>query len=182
MDRELDFLISGLSILVIGQYAWSMRAHFHSSATTASAILISFAVIATALFFLGIIWLEPQPDSAKIVGFFIEIASVALFWWAISASRKARLHFAFATENPHSLVNGGPFQYLRHPFYTSYIIFWIGWGLATWSIWALIPVAGLAAMYTMAALDEEKKFARTELGSEYDRYRRSAGFFWPRLR
>jgi hypothetical protein len=34
----------------------------------------------------------------------------------------------------------------------------------------------------MAALDEEKKFARTELAGEYDRYRRSAGFFWPRLR
>ena len=88
---------------------------------------------------------------------------LALFWWAIVTSRKARLRFAFAPDDPHSLLTDGPYGYVRHPFYTSYIIFWIGWGIATWSIWAVVPVAGIAILYVFAALDEEKKFSRTPL-------------------
>lgn len=182
MNLALDILVSVLSVAVIGQYAWSVKAHFHSPSMTAGAAFISFAVIATALFFMAILWLERQPNPAKIAGIFLELSSVALFWWAISASRRARLGYAFTPESPRGLVDQGPYRYLRHPFYTSYIVFWIGWGLATWSPWAIIPVCGLAVMYAMAALDEEKKFASSELAGAYDDYRRNTGFFWPRLR
>jgi hypothetical protein len=37
-------------------------------------------------------------------------------------------------------------------------------------------------MYAMAAFDEEKKFASSDLAGRYDKYRRNTGFFWPRLR
>ncbi|UVK41089.1 isoprenylcysteine carboxylmethyltransferase family protein [Mesorhizobium sp. AR10] len=181
MDRGLDLLVSISSIATLGQYVWSMRAHFQSSTMSSGAMMISAAVIATALFFLAILWIESQPAAAKIAGLAIELASSALFWWAISTSRKARLRFAFASDNPDSLLTDGPYGYIRHPFYTSYIIFWIGWGIATWSIWAVVPVAGIVAIYVIAALDEEKKFSRTGLAGAYEAYRRRAGLFWPRL-
>ncbi|TGQ36429.1 MULTISPECIES: isoprenylcysteine carboxylmethyltransferase family protein [unclassified Mesorhizobium] len=181
MERGLDLLVSISSIATLGQYVWSMRAHFQSPTMPSGAMVISAVVIGTALFFLAILWIGGQPVSAKICGLAIELASSALFWWAIATSRKARLRFAFDSDNPHSLVTDGPYGYIRHPFYASYIIFWIGWGLATWSIWAVVPVAGIIAIYVIAALDEEKKFSRTTLASAYEVYRERTGRFWPRL-
>ncbi|WP_245494697.1 isoprenylcysteine carboxylmethyltransferase family protein [Mesorhizobium sp. M4B.F.Ca.ET.017.02.2.1] len=182
MERGLDLLVSIIGIATVGQYLWSMRAHFQSSAMSSGAKIISVVVAATALFFLAIIWILPQPPLAKIVGLAIQLVSSALFWWAISRSRKARLRFVFDADNPHGLVTDGPFSYIRHPFYTSYIIFWAGWGIATWSIWAVVPVAGIFVLYLIAALDEEKKFSRTDLAGAYEAHRKQAGLFWPRLR
>ncbi|MER9403316.1 isoprenylcysteine carboxylmethyltransferase family protein [Mesorhizobium caraganae] len=181
MEPVLDLLVSIFSIATIGQYVWSMRAHFQLQAMSPGAMTISAAVIATALFFLAILWIQSQPVSAKLTGLAVELASSALFWWAIVTSRKARLRFIFAPDDPHSLLTDGPYGYVRHPFYTSYIIFWIGWGIATWSIWAVVPVAGIAILYVFAALDEEKKFSRTPLADSYKAYRGRAGLFWPRL-
>jgi protein-S-isoprenylcysteine O-methyltransferase Ste14 len=109
------------------------------------------------------------------------LAGAALFWAAISASRKARLRFAFDPENPHSIVTGGPYRYLRHPFYTSYLLFWSGWAIAGWSAWTIVPVAIFAAIYVTAALAEEKKFSGTALAGDYEDYKMRAGFFWPRF-
>lgn len=181
MEPVLDLLVSICSIAMLGQYVWSMRAHFQSQAMSPGAMVISAAVIATALFFLATLWIQSQPGSAKLTGLAVELASSALFWWAIVTSRKARLRFAFAPDDPHSLLTDGPYGHVRHPFYTSYIVFWIGWGIAIWSVWAVVPVAGIAILYVFAALDEEKKFSRTPLAGAYADYRVRAGLFWPRL-
>ena len=181
VERGLDLLVSIVGIATVGQYLWSMRAHFQSSGMSSGATIISVVVAATALFFLALIWILPQPPLAKIVGLAVQLASSALFWWAISKSRKAGLRFVFDADNPHGLVTDGPFFYLRHPFYTSYIIFWAGWGIATWSIWAVAPVAVIFVLYLIAALDEEKKFSRTEMADAYAAHRNRAGLFWPRL-
>jgi protein-S-isoprenylcysteine O-methyltransferase Ste14 len=181
MEPVLDLLVSICSVVTLGQYLWSMRAHFVLQAMSPGAMVISAVVIATALFFFAILWIETQPVPAKLAGLAVELASLVLFWWAVAVSRKARLRFAFAPDNPHGLLTEGPYGYVRHPFYTSYLIFWIGWGIATWSIWAVVPIAGIIAIYVSAALDEEKKFARTPLAGAYAAYRGRAGLFWPRL-
>ena len=53
--------------------------------------------------------------------------------------------------------------------------------VSTWSIWAVVPVAGITVLYVVAALGEEKKFSRTLLAGDYQAYRGRAGLFWPRL-
>lgn len=182
VERALDIVLSITGIATVAQYLWSMRVHFRSSATSPAATLTFSVVAATALFFLVMLWVHPQPLAAKIVGLAIQLASSALFWWAIVRSRKARLRFVFASDNPDSLVTDGPFGYIRHPFYTSYIIFWLGWGIATWSLWAILPVVAIFVLYLIAALGEEKKFSHTELAGAYEAHRKRAGLFWPRLR
>jgi protein-S-isoprenylcysteine O-methyltransferase Ste14 len=179
MQNVLDLLVNLTGIATLGQYAWSMRNHFHSQQMPSGAKIISTVVTASGLFFLVLIWLTDQPIAALAAGFALQLASLALFWAAIRASRAARLRFAFDEENPDSLVVTGPYRYVRHPFYTSYILFWAGWGLATWSIWAIVPVAGIVVIYVIAARDEEAKFSRTAMGPRYEEYRRNTGLFWP---
>ena len=181
MELVLDLVISAVSVAVVGQYTWALRAHFSSKAVPSGTMLISAVVVTTTIIFLMLLWLESQPLWAALVGLVIELASLALFWAAITASRNARLRLAFDRENPDTLVMEGPYKYLRHPFYTSYLVFWVGWAIAIWSPWTLLPLAVLVAIYVVAAKGEEQKFSNSPLAAQYEAYRKRAGMFWPRL-
>ena len=80
-----------------------------------------------------------------------------------------------------SLVTSGPYRVVRHPFYTSYLIFWVAMTLGAWSVWGIAVLVLLTAMYTVAARTEEAKFAATPMAGEYAEYRKRAGMFWPKL-
>jgi protein-S-isoprenylcysteine O-methyltransferase Ste14 len=177
----LDALLSAVSIGVIAQYAWSLKAHFTSPRTPRGAKVISAAVALTALFYMFALWKLDQPALAQIAGLLIELSSVALFWWAIAASKKARLRFAFDSQAPASLLQDGPYAFVRHPFYASYILFWTGWAIAAWTVWASAPLLFLIAVYVRAARVEEKNFSSTEFATAYEAYRKRAGLFWPKL-
>jgi protein-S-isoprenylcysteine O-methyltransferase Ste14 len=181
MQLVFDLVISAVSVLVIASYSWSLRGHFASSKMPAGAKVISAGVAATSVYFLYLVWSQNQSIAAQVAGLCVQLAGAALFWAAISASRKARLRFAFDPENPHGIVTDGPYRYLRHPFYTSYLLFWSGWAIAAWSAWTILPVAIFAAIYVTAALAEEKKFLGTSLAGDYEAYKARAGFFWPRF-
>jgi protein-S-isoprenylcysteine O-methyltransferase Ste14 len=180
-ELVFDGIISAVSIGVIAQYAWSVKAHFTSPKTPDGAKIISAAVAVTGLLYMLALWRINQPLSAQIAGLLLQLLSVALFWWAISASKKARLRFAFDKEAPASLLQDGPYAYVRHPFYTSYILFWTGWAVATWTPWAFPPLGFLIAVYVRAARDEESNFTSTAFADAYVQYRKRAGLFWPKL-
>lgn len=181
MELILDLAVSVLSVLVVLQYGRSLRTHFKSERVPTGTMVISAVVVATVIVYLALLWVETQPVLAQLVGLAVECVGVWLFWMALRASREARLRMAFDAANPHGLVKTGPYRYLRHPFYTSYLVFWIGWAIATWSPWSLIPLLAITVIYVTAALGEERKFSRTELAEAYEDYRRQTGFFWPRL-
>lgn len=181
MDLVLDLVVSLVSLSVIAQYSWSLKAHFNSPKMPAGTVVISIVVLATAAIYTTLLWIESQPWLATLVGLAIEGLALWLFWSAIKASRAARLKMAFDVQNPHGLVTTGPYRYLRHPFYTSYLIFWVGWAIATWSLWSVLPLVVITVIYVLAALGEERKFSRTAMAADYANYRQKTGFFWPKL-
>lgn len=181
MQFALNLVLSALGIVTVGLYVWAARYHFTSPKLKLGAILISLLVIATALLFLYMIWATPHPLPAQVIGGLMQAGGLALFLSAISASKKARLRAAFAEENPGSLVTFGPYKYVRHPFYTSYILFWVGWAISLWTLFAIVPVAFLVGLYIAAARGEEQKFTSTEFADEYATYKAKTGFFWPKI-
>lgn len=181
MQFALNGVLSALSIVTVGLYIWAARYHFTSPTLKLGAILISLLVIATAGLFVYWIWALPHPLTAQIVGGLMQGGALAIFLTAISASKKARLRAAFAEENPASLVTDGPYKYVRHPFYTSYVLFWVGWAISLWTLWAVVPVAFLVGLYISAAKGEEQKFAATDFAAEYAAYKAKTGFFWPKM-
>lgn len=181
MELILDIVISAVSITVIAQYTWAGKGHFSSDKLPLGAMLISLVVLTTGLFFLYLTWTGEQPLGAQVTGLALQLFSWWLFWRAISASREAKLRLAFDEEGPRGLVTVGPYRMVRHPFYTSYLIFWAGWALALWTPVALLPLVIIVTIYTFAAVIEERKFAATHMAADYAEYRKATGFFWPRL-
>ena len=76
----------------------------------------------------------------------------------------------------------GPYAYIRHPFYTAYLLFWLGCAIATSSLILFLVFLSLAVLYTIAALGEERNFSRSAISDEYEAFRKATGFFWPKLR
>lgn len=177
----MDIIVVLTALLTIAAYVWSLKRHFVSEDMPSGARVVSVAVTVTTVLYLVLTLFGDQPLWAQVAGFVLQLAAGGLFFWAIAASREARLEFAFTPEKPRGLVETGPYRHIRHPFYTSYIIFWSGWALATWSPFALLTLLILIALYVLAARAEEEKFGQTPMASAYADYKRRAGFFWPRL-
>ena len=181
MQLFLDILLTALSIFVIGSHAVVGKGHFKSKEMPAGANLVSASVLLSLAVFLLLLWTGDGPVAALVVALVLEALSLWLFFRTIAASREGALHFAFDTENPVSLVTAGPYRYVRHPFYTSYLIFWTGLAIGTWSLWAVPMLILMAVLYTVAARGEEAKFARTGMSADYAAYRARTGMFWPKL-
>lgn len=117
------------------------------------------------------------PDCAAFV---LGGTGLVLFWWAVKTTRQRRLTLAFSSDLPKHMETGGPYGWVRHPFYASYMMIWVAAAaqarlLAFW----LVPGAMLCT-YLWAARQEEAKFARSGLKTEYGAYRRAAGMLLPR--
>jgi len=122
----------------------------------------------------GILW-------QRIAGLCLQIAAAGLFNWARKATLSNRFTAAFDTDEPKFLVKDGPYRFIRHPFYVSYILFWFGSSLAanSLSLWVLCLV--LISVYVTAALLEEKKFKKSPFADDYALYTKRTGFFFPRI-
>jgi protein-S-isoprenylcysteine O-methyltransferase Ste14 len=111
----------------------------------------------------------------------INSSAMALFWWAASTIRRRPLSLAFSDDAPSFLFRNGPFRFVRHPFYTSYIMFWASNAVASRSGWLLMPFVTMTAIYVVALRGEERKFASSPLASDYRDYRATTGAVFPRI-
>lgn len=111
----------------------------------------------------------------------LTVAAYLLFKWAVSHSRN-RLKLAFdADVQSDAIISTGPWKYIRHPFYSSYITFWMACAIATQHPLSLAAFLALLAVYVRTARAEERGLTAGPLGEEYSAYRARTGFLFPRL-
>jgi protein-S-isoprenylcysteine O-methyltransferase Ste14 len=107
--------------------------------------------------------------------------SLALFWWAARAYGDLRPSIAFSPGAPCDLVTSGPYKFMRHPFYSAYMMFWLAFAVHSWNILALVPALSMGVIYYKAAKGEEEAIMSSALRDAYIDYSKSAGMFLPRL-
>ena len=103
-----------------------------------------------------------------------------LLLWAFRRLGK-NLTDTVVTRREHTLITGGPYRFVRHPFYDSVALFITGIAIAAanWFILAAGTVAiGLIVVRTR--IEEEKLLAR--FGDPYREYVARTGRFLPKLR
>lgn len=181
MQLLLDALVTVAAAVWMILALWSTRGHFQSDKVPRGSMLIMLVVPVTSVTYLYLVWTAEQPVLASLVGLALECAGIAMFIATIRASRQGGLRMVFDEGNPRGLVTEGPYRYVRHPFYVSYIIYFAGFAIATWSWISILPLAILLAIYVSAAWMEEGKFANTPMSAEYEAYRRRTGFFFPKI-
>lgn len=181
----MNALVLALAVATQASFVWALRSFFRREGPPqpgmrAIALLGSVSAIAQ----LGtLVWrvLDPVPFSAPVaLGAALMLAAFGLFWWAIAANRRAPLTLAFTEDAPSHLVTWGPYAFIRHPFYASYLAAWLAGALAAHASPLLLSALVMGCLYTQAAVREEDKFARSPLAGRYAAYRRETGVFVPR--
>ena len=165
----------------LGSFAWGMRKFFvQPSGSTLGMRIISLCGVAFAALHLFAIVVTPgiAPERGG-AGAVMYLFSLGLFWWTIRTHSAVRLSAAFSHDLPVHLVEDGPYRFIRHPFYCSYVLAWFAGVIVTARWWLLPTLAAMIFIYWRAATDEEAKFSRSSLAQEYQRYRARTSWLFP---
>ena len=171
-----------LSLVCTASFCWAIMAHFRRETNMARGMQIVSSL--SLLFFaihLRALWQGTiAPFYVGASGVFY-VGSFFLFWWAVRTTRRSRLTLAYSNDTPEFITLHGPYRWIRHPFYTAYLLFWFAGVLATRSPLMLTAFFTLGTLYVFAARKEEAKFLASPLADEYRFLQQTTGMFLPRL-
>ena len=168
-------------------FVWGIFAHFRRAGPVAVSMHAT-----SVLSFFGFLWFiyrdtaavlnhEDRALWADIVAVLSFVLAFTVFWWAVAATRNRRLTLAFTPDRPAFLHTSGPYAYVRHPFYSAYLTFWVGTAVAGGGLYSWpVPIV-MAGLYIAAARSEEKKFVGSSLSPTYEVYRQRTGMLFPML-
>lgn len=143
--------------------------------------ILSIFSLVSYLNYIGLlIWYKHEKPLWTTVGLAGFALSLVLFWWTVITTRRHRLNLAYTDADPDIVYITGPYAQVRHPFYLSYIIFWISSALVA-GRWQWMPAVILTSWYIRIARAEEKRFRSSVLSTHYDSYRAQTGMLLPRF-
>ncbi|NIX76621.1 methyltransferase family protein [Microvirga terricola] len=164
-----------------GGFVWSTWTHFQDTGERPVGawlifVLTPLGVLATVY----IVLTQPIYDFL-LLGLGLYAVALGLLWWAIVETKDARLPMAFSGDTPAQLLSRGPYSLVRHPFYSSCLLYWLAGAVATGSLLLFAFFVGMTCLYLRAALLEEATFARSFFAHEYRAYAARTGMFVPWL-
>ena len=174
---QILVLVPGLACFLA--FSWGTLRHFRPVGPMPLGMrLIGVISLITFSAFAWSVLTTPLPE-LWLAAPILSAASLALFIWATRATREAGFALAFAGAQPSQLLVSGPFRYLRHPFYSSYLLFWLATCFATNSALCVVGSVLLLICYLAASRDEEHRIAHGRLADEYASYAAETGMFLP---
>jgi protein-S-isoprenylcysteine O-methyltransferase Ste14 len=177
----MNTLLSILSLTVFLVFAWAVRWHFREGRIPLGMKVVSALSMLTIFLVQWHLWVMVLLPAGAAVGAVLMLIALALFLWAIAATRRQRLTLAFSLDVPAFVQRTGPYRWIRHPFYAAYVAFWIGCATAAPTVPVVLCAAALIALYIAAYRLEERKFLASALAVDYVEYMRQSGAFLPRL-
>lgn len=105
--------------------------------------------------------------------------AVTLYEWTRRNVRGEGFSVGLSGRVPSSVFEGGPYAYIRHPFYSSYILAFASVPLAWHAAPAVVMFVANAAFYVYLSFDDERALASSPLAADYAAYKRRVGRFLP---
>lgn len=163
-------------------YAWGLTRFFwipDGPAGRESRLIERATAASILLHSMALVWWFDFAMVRYVAALLLYAVSLGMFWWCVRINRTQPLSLAFSTDQPGHIVTSGPYAWVRHPFYLSYLLCWIAGVLATGQWVLLATVAFMGWIYWRAAVKEEAKFAASPLAEAYRGYAARAGRFVP---
>lgn len=85
------------------------------------------------------------------------------------------------TRKNHTLVTGGPYRWVRHPFYVASALALLAFALIT-ANWFIFINGGVAFLLLVVRTDKEEAKLMERFGDDYRRYMQRTGRFIPKLK
>jgi protein-S-isoprenylcysteine O-methyltransferase Ste14 len=140
----------------------------------ATALLVAYELHRVSRLRAEISWTEAAAMSG------LHLLALAVFVWAWRSLSPAQPAIGFSWQLPQAgLAKRGPYRFVRHPLYLSYLVAWLAIPAVLLDPLGLAAAAGMAVIYVIAARQEEALLLRSELGAEYGAYHRRTPMLLP---
>lgn len=173
-------LITVTSVIPFALFGSASLWHFGGKVKSGTN-LVSAASLAGFVAMIYALWFQDRLQPWSLLGVALHMMSVFLFGWCVGTSGRRNLSLAFSPNCSPRLVTEGPYSLVRHPFYTSYIIYWAGNALAATSILTIAAVVILTVIYFYASRREDA-FLAERFAGEFAQWRSNTGAFFPKVR
>jgi protein-S-isoprenylcysteine O-methyltransferase Ste14 len=114
-----------------------------------------------------------------IVSGILLLCSLSLYEWARHVIKGRRFYLAWSGNVPETLCVEGPYAYIRHPIYVSYILAFLAAFVALPAITTFVAFLFNVVLFTHAALSDERGLSTSTLAADYTQYKMSTGMFFP---
>jgi protein-S-isoprenylcysteine O-methyltransferase Ste14 len=116
----------------------------------------------------------------SLIAFVLGAVSILLLVSARKSSKPPRRQAGASRTQAPSPVTGGPYRYIRHPIYTSLLLF--AWGLTSkhFSFFSILLALAVTGLLLLTARAEELENLE-RFGEKYDRYMERTKMFLPGL-
>lgn len=185
MDVGLRIVALLLALACFVSFLWALRSLFAIPGGKVPGRMKLLSVCGAVCFAMQVGFLILGPPNPmwgiRVLGVILYLASLALFWWSVPHARQLGLKIAFTKDVPSALHEDGPYRHIRHPFYASYLLFWLAGVFATGAPWLLLTVVVMGVFYWRAIQEEERAFDISPLSTKYAAYRARTGLMFPRF-
>lgn len=171
------------TLAVVSTLGWASLRYFRDAGVRSHRkAFYKLVIYSCLLLHCGAILYSPLPSIGELLcGIMLAAISLLIFWSSVLAHRSQRPSYAFVRTQPQALVSTGPYRWVRHPFYLSFMLAAAAGACIAGQPLLLLTVIVLFACYYTAAKSEEASFRLTDFASEYESYRAVTGMFLPRL-
>jgi protein-S-isoprenylcysteine O-methyltransferase Ste14 len=175
-------ILSVALVACLASFLWGMRNVFVlPSHPTSGMKLSALSGAVVGLLNLGVILTSATLLTSLVcAALSLNLVALGLFWWTAHAGGGRRLPACFTKIEPSGLVTNGPYRFVRHPFYVSYMTAWAAGAVATLSPWLISAFLLMSLLYVSAALTEETALLNGIHSTEYLQYRNRTSMFVPR--
>jgi len=108
------------------------------------------------------------------------VASIALISFTLGTHRIPIALWHQNNDAPKNIVTWGAYGHIRHPFYASFLLFFIGGLLFVPGVLTVVALVYGFIILNLTAAREEKRLSGSEFGQEYVDYIARTGRFFPR--
>lgn len=170
-----------ISESIVAVYLWKTnpelliaRSHPHTGTKRWDKILLSFlfpsmiGIFIVAAFDDGRFHWLPIPVWSVMLGYFLFLVGFSVTVWAGKVNKFAEPTVRIQTDRGHTVVDCGPYHYVRHPGYAGGILMFFGMALALGSLWSTIP-ALTTTLLLIVRTELEDRTLRKELQG-YEEY------------
>jgi protein-S-isoprenylcysteine O-methyltransferase Ste14 len=188
-----NLLYAGLLLLAYLSFWYSSLCIFKKTEKLSMNHRLVFKIMTLALWnyslfslvFLSTPIYDGESSNTRKIIFFLAVllttSSIFLFWLAAKAIKKFNFDVIFSENVPESIVKTGPYRYIRHPFYSSYILTYLSIMVMNFDLLVSSLAVFLIIYYYWAASQEEKIFLRSHFNTEYSDHIKKTKMFFPRI-
>jgi protein-S-isoprenylcysteine O-methyltransferase Ste14 len=124
-------------------------------------------------------WYQRVALVTGVIALALVAMSLFLYEWTRRTITGRRFSVIYSDDVPDSVCDSGPYAYVRHPFYVSYMIGFTAAVVAFPNIFTVLGWLLAAWWFVSGARHDEKAIDASPLTEEYAEYRRRTGMFFP---